>query len=352
VLAQAWSITRRSRSLQGLGAISAAQVVMYSLVVMLMVLPSFALPQLLAPLQAASGANAPEAAQLASVSSAALSFGRAVASHLPAIVTGIVLVMAAWVASGIFDVAAQAGSVVVVSEELAGGSRSLRESMRSGFGVWWQAIGLLAVAALPALVLVLALGLTTLFTYSIPLMRGQVPSPAVSMSWQAVLAPLQSVASIVSVVLGVVVQVSMRFVALEHATWRRALRDGWAMTRAHVADIALLYVLSAGIGAAVLLAMSVISTIACLLIAGVVGGVLLALHASTAVVLTAVGIVLAVVGGAGLFVCDAGLLAWYSAAWTVLWSRLRHNGTLGAVVAAAPARGTHTNNEQSVLGQH
>ena len=156
VLWQAWTIVRRSRPLWWLGAVSAAQAIVYSAVVMLMILPSVALPQLVVPLQAASSATSPDAAQLSGL-------------------------------SAVFDVAAQVGVITQGAEERVGRRASTRAGLGDGFGVWWQTIRLLAVAALPALVLVLGIGVSTLFTYTLPLMRGELPNTATAVSGQLLL---------------------------------------------------------------------------------------------------------------------------------------------------------------------
>ena len=342
VLSQAWTIVRHSRPLWWLGAVSAAQAMVYSAVVMLMILPSVALPQLVIPLQAASSATSADTVRLSALSGAFLSGSEAVVRFLPEVIAGIVVLFCVWIVSGVFDVAAQVGVVTQVAEERRGRRASTRAGLSDGFGVWWQTIGLLAVAALPALVLVLGIGVSTLFTYTLPLMRGELPNTATVVSGQLLLAPLQSVVSIVSVALGVIVQLALRFVALERAPWRRALFQGWAMARAHLADVALTYLFATVVGIPVVLA----STLVVGVIAAIVAGFVLAAIALTGVpglAAVSVGVVaVAVVATPVVLTLQALFLAWYSAVWTVLWQGVRSGDVSRATVRPLSVEGTHS----------
>jgi len=323
VLVEAWRIVRRERPLWWIGAISALQTLVYSAVVMLMVLPGVALPQIIAPLEQASASTSPDVAPLSALSSTTLAGAEAVVRYLPQVITGIVVLMICWVASGVFDVAAQAGSISQVDHVAEGGRASVRGGLRDGFAVWWQVVGLLAVAAMPALVLMLALAISTLVTYTLPLMQGRLPSPAVAVTGQVVLVPLQLVVSFASVLVGVVVQMSMRSVVIEGHKWRTALREGWGLARSHLGDVALVYLLTA-IAA---LPVALVSTAIYGVIALVVGG----LAAAVAVLAggsVGAGVVWGIVIGSLAvtpvwFGIQAGFLAWTSAAWTVLWRRIR-----------------------------
>jgi hypothetical protein len=340
VLSDAWRIVRGSRPLWWLGAISALQAVIYSAVVMLMVLPSVALPQLIAPLEQASRSAAPSTAALSALSGTLLAGSEAVVRYLPMVVTGIVLLMCLWVASGVFDVAAQAGSVSQVNRVAEGRRASVRDGMRDGFAVWWQSIGLLAVAALPALVLMLALALSTLWTYTLPLSRGELPNTAVALGSQVAMTPLQGIVSIVSIVLGVIVQMSLRSVVLEGMAWRPALRSGWAMSRAHVADVALVYVFVTAVAIPVGLVSVIVIGVIALVVGGLAAAVTVLLGGSTmagAVWGLALGSLCATPVWFGI---QALFIAWISAAWTVLWRRLRMMPEAGDDVGVVLVEGT------------
>ena len=344
VLSDAWRIARRSRPLWGLCAISTAQTAVYSLVVLLMVLPSAALPQLVAPLEMASRATAPEAAQHARASSVLLSGSEAIVRNLPAVIGGIIALLCVWIVSGVFDVAAQAGTITQVAEELGGRRASVGVGVRDGFAVWWQTIGLLAIAALPALVVVLGLGISTLLTYTLPLMRGELPSSTGAVWGQLALAPLQSIMSLVSVLLSVVVQLALRFVAIDRAPWRAALRKGWVIARRRTADVALVYLFATAVALAAVLAETIVLGLVCTLVGGLAGGLTLVVGAAFPVGL-GVGIGSAVVvGSVGMFGFQTVLLAWYSAVWTILWSRVRGDAPEPAV-GRVPVVGT-----DSVMG--
>jgi hypothetical protein len=340
VLSEAWRVVRGARPLWWLGAISALQAVIYSAVVMLMVLPSVALPQLIAPLEQASHSTRPDTAALSALSGTLLAGSEAVVRYLPAVVTGIVLLMCCWVASGVFDVAAQAGCISQVVRVAEGGRASVRAGMRDGFAVWWQSIGLLAVAALPALALMLALAVSTLLTYTLPLSRGELPNTGLALTSQVAITPLQGIVSIVSIVLGVVVQMSMRSVVLEGMPWRPALRSGWATSRAHMADVALVYVFVAAAGIPVGLVSVIVIGVIALVVGGLVAAVAVLLSGST--MTGAVwGIVIGSICAAPAWLAIQALfIAWVSAVWTVLWHRLRVRPGAGDDVGVVHVGGT------------
>lgn len=323
VLAEAWRIVRVSRPLWWLGAISALQAVIYVAVVMLMVLPSVALPQLIGPLEQVSRATSPDVASLSALSTTLLAGSEWVVAHLPQVITGIVVLMCCWVAAGIFDVAAQAGSVSQVTRVATGGRASVRSGLRDGFAVWWQSVGLLAVAALPALVLMLALAISTLLTYTLPLSRGEMPNTAFAVASQVALTPLQGIVSVVSLVLGVIVQMSLRHVVLERAPWRSALREGFELTRANAVEVALVYLFTAFAGIPVALLSAIVTGVIALVVGGLSAAVSVLVGGSTAA-----GIVWGIfVGGLAAtpvwLAIQAVFAAWVSASWTVLWRRAR-----------------------------
>jgi hypothetical protein len=342
VFSAAWAIVRGSRQLWWLGAISAAQGAIYSAVVMLMVLPSLALPQLVIPLQAASSVTSPQAAGPSALSRAFMTGSEAVVRYLPTVIAGIVALLLIWVVSGIFDVAAQVGTITQVAEERRGRRASVASGLRGGFGVWWQTVGLLAIAALPALALVLGLGISTLFTYTLPLMRGQLPSTAATVSGQLLLAPLQGVVSIVSIALGVIVQLGLRFVALEGAAWRRALGEAWSMVRAHSAEVALTYVFLAVAGIPV----AVVSALAVAVVAVFVGGLAAASAALAGASTLGAGVIaiaaVAAVATPVVLAIQAVFLAWYSAVWTVLWQGVRGGKRQGTGTIPLADEGVHS----------
>jgi hypothetical protein len=195
--------------------------------------------------------------------------------------------------------------------------------MRDGFAVWWQSIGLLAVAALPALVLMLALALSTLLTYTLPLSRGELPNTAVALGSQVAMTPLQGIVSVVSIVLGVIVQMSLRSVVLEGMVWRPAFRSGWETSRAHMADVALVYVFVTAAAIPVGLVSVIVVGVIAVVVGGLAAAVTVLVGGSTmagAVWGIAIGSIFATPVWLGI---QALFIAWVSAAWTVLWRRLR-----------------------------
>jgi hypothetical protein len=338
VITQAWAITRRSRPLLGLGAISAAQTLIFIPVFVAMIVPLMALPRLvsvLAALQQAPGSGAEPASpalaeQIASVSQSVL-------DRLPVIASLSLVVLVLWILLAVFDVASQAGMVRAASASLEDRAVSVSSAMREGFGLWWRTAYLLAIAAMPALIMLTAVAIAFLFTYSLPLSRGQMPSAAAGAGMQLVFGPLQTVASVLGAALGVIAQISLRFAVLDDVHWREAWARGWALTRSCVTDALVVYLFVAVLAGLA----STVAIAACVAVgaAFVTAGVGLAAVAGSAVG-TVVGAVGVIAASAGYLLFSAVLLAWTSTVWTVLWRRLAGRdgaGTAGGAPAGASA---------------
>lgn len=322
VIKQAWRITRQSRVLRRLGLISAAQLIVYSLVTGAMLLLLTALPQLTTSLSVAAQGATPGAAPLGGPDAELVArAGQALVEYLP-LITGVLLVLfGIWVVLGVFDVAAQAGMIAETNGALDSRSSSLVERMRAGFGMWWRVAGLSAVAAMPTLLVLLVVGLMTTITFTIPLTQGRLPDGAAAISWQLALAPLQGIASLVSAVLAVVVQIALRSAVLDDIQWRAALRRGWALVKANLVQVGLTYLAVAVIAAAV--------SFAAWLVAGVLlsAGALMLLGISAAAPgAGSVVVGIAVLGGVALttggVVVYSLTIAWTSAVWTIVWRNL------------------------------
>ena len=69
--------------------------------------------------------------------------------------------------------------------------------------------------------------------------------------------PLQGIASLAAIVLGVLVQISLRYAVLDDLDWRQSLGRGIGFVRANFAHVALTYLLAAAIAAGVALVASI-----------------------------------------------------------------------------------------------
>ncbi len=242
--------------------------------------------------------------------------------YVPAMITGMAFLFVVWIVLGVLDVAAQAGMIAEADGQLRSLPAGVRERMRGGFRVWWRVAALSAVAAMPTLLMLLALGLSTTFTYTIPLWRGQLPDPAAALGGQLLMVPLQGVAAVATTVLAVLVQIALRSAVLEDLHWRESLRRGFDLIKANLAHVVLTYLILAAVSAALLIGVSFGASV---LIGAVSALAISLLVASSAAYGTAV---FGLMGTAALVLTVAGVvlyalfIAWTSAVWTILWRNL------------------------------
>jgi hypothetical protein len=318
IVREAWSITARTRALWWLGAISAAQLVVYTVMVIAVVVPMTALPQIAYSTTAvesgfAVGTPSPRAQQL-------LGLAQWMGAHFVAITLGVLAVCALWLVLGVFDVAAQTGMVTQVNAVAARRSASVGAGLSDGFRLWWRAVSLLALAALPALVYLLIMAIVMFFTISLPLFLGTPPKAGAALIANLAISPLSGLVSLLSVPLGVLVQLALRFAFLDELPWRPAFGAAWRLAKRHFVEILLTYAVIALMSAAALTVFAalaaVVSGLASVLVLG--GGLLLSagnLGASgRAAGFGAIG-----VAGLLLLAFQAVLLVWQSAVWTLVW---------------------------------
>jgi hypothetical protein len=244
-----------------------------------------------------------------------------------------------WGLFGVLDVAATAGSISQTSAAVEGRSGSFAAGMRDGFRVWWRMVGLLAIAAMPSLLYLLAVALFTLFTISLPLLQGHAPDVAMIGMGNAANGLLSLVVGLVGIPLGVLVQLGVRFVVVARLDWRRAWSSAWMAARAHLADIVLMYLLQFAIGSVVAIMFSIVIVVI-VVAAGI--AVTLAVAAAndfsgTAVALTAVAAVLVLVVSFALAVLT---LVWQSVVWTLFWRQITGRDPLGLHPSGALSAGT------------
>lgn len=314
----AWTLTRRIRPLWWLGLVSAVQALMYELIVLALSAPLVVLPQLIVvPRPSSAAADV----QLDAVREQAITWlANIVSAHGGAIASGVAVVFALWIAVGVLDVASQTGLITQACAARTGRGASFRVGMRDGFRVWWRVVGLLAIAMLPSLVYLTLMGLVVLFTMTLPLLRGQAPDPGAALAGNAMLAPFSAAMSLVGIPLGVTVQLGMRNAVIADADWRASLSAGWRMLCGSLAEVALVYLLIAGIGIAVAvvlgLALSAIGAIAtmavlALALAGGMG------TGTVVVVILGVFLLLSV----ALVPSMVLLYVWTSCVWTLFWTK-------------------------------
>jgi hypothetical protein len=318
ILRGAWTISVRTRALWWLGAISAAQVAVYSVVVAGLTAPLSVMPGFVSTIASieAGDSSGLDAARAQPLFTAAEWLG----AHLEVVVIGAIAVFSAWLVLGVFDVAAQIGIVTQVDAVAESRSASLTTGLRDGFRLWWRAVALLALAALPALVYLLLMALLVLFAVTIPLYLGQPPHAGAALLSNLVLAPLSGVVSLVSVPLVILVQLALRFAVIDDSAWRPAFGAAWRLAKAHLAEIAVTYLLL------MLVTLVAVVAFAAIVAAAVaIGGVLLLgiALAATAGDIVAAGRA-ALWGAAGfagllLLALQAVMFVWQSSVWTLVW---------------------------------
>lgn len=318
IVRDAWSITARTRALWWLGAITAAQLVIYAIVVVAVAVPMTALPQLASSVSAAEsgfvlGAPSPREQQL---------FGAAqwMGAHFATITFGVGVVCVIWLVLGVFDVAAQTGMVTQVDAVASRRSASLGAGLRDGFRLWWRAVALLAVAALPALSYLLVMAIVMFFTISLPLYLGEPPKASAALVANLAISPLSGVVSLLGVPLAVLVQLALRFAFLDDLMWRPAFRAAWRLAKTHVVEILITYSLLALVSIAALTAFAVLAAVVSGLASVLLlGGGLLASAGDLATAGRTAGFGAAGVAGLLFLAFQAVLLVWQSAAWTLAW---------------------------------
>jgi hypothetical protein len=244
---------------------------------------------------------------------------------------GALLVLSAWLVLGVLDVAAQTGMVAQVNAVAEHRPASFGSGLLDGFRLWWRAVALFALAALPTMAYLLVMAIVVLLTVSLPLYRGQPPQPATAFAANLALSPLSAIVSLVSIPLGVLVQLALRFAVVDDVAWRPAFSSAWRLARANLAEIAVVYVVVMLVSFAAFLLFAfgaaVLAVIASALLLGAAAVATSGDSAATGQV--------ALFGTAGLvgllFVAFQGVMfVWQSSAWTLVWRDRTRPGSPGA----------------------
>jgi hypothetical protein len=328
IIAAAWRLTRRTPALRVLGLFSALQIVLYSVIVGVVVVPMSLLTQLLLR-TSQLGVGESSALQQTTFVSGLLAASGWLSSHWTPIVAGIGLLTVAWAVSGVFDVAATAGMISQTEAVSQGHRASVSAGLREGFSMWWRAAGLLAIAALPSLLLMLAAAVFTLLAVSLPLAAGQAPNAALLQLGNLMTTPLSTVVSLANIPLAVLVTLGLRFAVLDHLNWRSAFGSAWHMARVHLADVAVMYLVVTGVLLAASLGLAALSAL--VVTAGVLAGALAvaAGMAATSAPVIAVAAATGLLLLAGYVLFMVVVLVWQSVSWTLFWRRLTRPILLG-----------------------
>lgn len=312
-----WKIVRRERPLWWLGLISAIQAGMFALIIVGLITPMSLLTQLLVTAQLESAA--PDAASNSRLEAALPQIVMWLQQWGGALVVGMVLIVLVWGFFGVLDVAATAGAIGEASGAAQGRQTSTRRGMRDGFKIWWRTVGLLAIAALPSLVYLSAVGLFSLFTVSVPLATGQTPDLAAVRLGTTFNGLFSTVAGVMGIPLGVLVQLGLRYAVVEAREWRSALGSAWRLARENIGDIVLAYLIQFGIGSVVGFVFALV--IAIVSAAGAIAVIALVYSAHT-VGAIGVGAVAALVVAVLILVVSGALFVWLAVFWTLFWRRI------------------------------
>jgi hypothetical protein len=313
---EAFALTRRGVALWRLGAVSAVQLVLYTLVLSAAVVPLAVLSETLAVV------DSPDASiplRTLEIMSQVLGW---VSDHRLGIAAGALSFFAVWVTSGVLDVAATAGTISQTGRLADNRSATFSQGMRDGFRAWWRTVGLLAIAAIPALISLAVLAAVTLLTITIPITQGQSPSLAAISVGSMVNSALSGVLGLVGIPLAVIAQLGMRYVVFEDAGWKSAWRSAQVLARTRLADVVVMYLVQ--------VAVVWVCSVAFLLVAGALAAVLVvsvalivgAAHSfsGAAFFVLALGVLALTVGSVGYFIL---VVVWQSVAWTLFWRRVR-----------------------------
>lgn len=304
IVVESWRVARSERSLWPLGAVLGVSSLVGACAVTVAIVPlAFAAIM-------AGSTSLPRLA--AETASAFLVFRQ----HMSPWVLACLALVVFWVVTGIYSVAATGGIISQVEALQAGGSANTWVGFSDGFTRWWRVAGLLALAAIPTLVLLLLHALAFFTAFTVPTMRGAAPNLALLSATTGLLSPLDTLASLAAVPLAVLVQLALRFGVIDGLEWKPAFGAAWRLARAALGEVVLMYI-------AVLVASLAVVTVLAValgLVVGVFAAAAVAAALSRAFAL-AIGIaVVALLVAALLGVAGSAVLAPFaSALWTLFW---------------------------------
>jgi hypothetical protein len=292
------------------------QLVLYTLLLTAAVVPLAVLTQMMAV------ADSPDAAMpFGTLETLSQALGW-VSDHRLGIVGGVLSLFAVWAVSGVFDVAATAGTVSQTGRLADNRQATFSQGMRDGFRAWWRTIGLFAIAAIPALMSLAVLAVVTLLTINIPIAQGHSPSPAAISVGSMINSAASGALGLVAIPLGVIAQLGIRYVVFEDAGWKSAWRSAQELARTRLSDVAIMYLIQ--------VAVVWVCSVAFVFVAGALAAVLivsLALIVGAAHSFSGAAFFVSALGVLALTLCCVAyfivVVVWQSVAWTLFWRRVR-----------------------------
>lgn len=304
-----WAVVRRERGLWWLGAVEALHVLLLWLLMLSVTLPLLLVLFL---------AFAPQQDLPLPPIADDLSFW--LSRNYVALMASMVIAFLAYAVAAVVTVAAQGGIVHQVGQALRGGPVSASRGLAAGFAMWWRTAAILALPALPSLLFLLALALMLQFMVVGPLSAGGSPDALQLRITLDAISPLSTLVSFATVPLSVWAFLALRFAILADLTWRDAYVAAWRLAKAHLKDVALLFLVIYAVMFVVAFVAEVVIGLASGLLSLVailswsMGGV------AVAIAFVAFAALVAMIALAGV---SAGIALVTSAVWTLFWTRLQ-----------------------------
>lgn len=185
---------------------------------------------------------------------------------------GIVVISLVW---WILSVAARGGLVHAVNAIEQGEPLSLGAAWNAGFRRFGSLFGLGLLLALPVAVIGLLMAAVILLPIVIPLLRGDTPSAAAVVPVCGSLIIGVPVLIVLSVVIGIMQELGLRFVMLYDMRAVAAIGESWRAFRGRLKDTLLIWLINLGLNLAAGLALAIplIIIVVALIIPSVVAGV-------------------------------------------------------------------------------
>jgi len=160
---------------------------------------------------------------------------------------GLVVIGIVW---WILSVAARGGLVFAVNEIQEGRPLSLGSAWNAGFARFWSVFGLSVLLGLPVFVLALLVVALIALPLVIPLARGGSPSAAAFVPICGTMVIGVPLLMVLSIVLGLLNQLALRFVMLSGHGAVKAVGDSWRAFRTRFKDTALMWLIGVGLNLA------------------------------------------------------------------------------------------------------
>ncbi len=261
-------------------------------------------------------------------------FLRTIEALLPVIIVGTLVLIIIGIVWWILSVAARGGLVFAVNEIEEGRTMRLGGAWNAGFARFWSIFGLALLLALPVVVLLVGMGLLTFLPIAVPLMRGLRPGPAVLAPICGTLAIGVPLLIVLSIVLGLLHELALRFVMLSGHGAVHAVGESWRTFRSRFKDTSLMWLIGLGLNlaAGIVLAIPLVILTIIVIVPAVIAGVAGQWAAFAGVVAVAVFVVMAI---SLAFTAVWGTFS--SALWTVFFRRLTGMEVLPVATEPAPA---------------